>query len=527
MIRVSNITCTIDSDTEKIVNKALKKIKARREDLFSFSVYRQSLDARKKNNLFFVYTLDMEIKNEEKYIGKDVRIIQEKKYEIRKTDVVPTTRPIIVGFGPAGMFAALVLAEAGMKPIVFERGGNVDERSASVNEFFKNGILDANSNVQFGEGGAGTFSDGKLTTRVKHPYGRRVLDVLIEHGAKEEIKYAAHPHIGTDVLIDVVRRIRMKIIELGGEIHFNSIVTDFKTNNNKITGVIVNNGEVFESDYVNIAIGHSARDTIYKLHDIGTDLESKEFAVGFRVEHKRELIDKAQYGEFAGNKHLGTAEYRLTHTTSNDRGVYTFCMCPGGVVVASSSIEGHVVTNGMSYNARDEENSNSAVLVQAKFEDFGDDLFSGIRFQEHLEKTAFELGGSDYKAPAQRVGDYIDNKISTDLGNIIPSYKPGVKLSNLNELFNDEMNSSLKEGLLNFDRKINGFVEHGILTGVESRTSSPIRILRDKNTFESLSISGLFPSGEGAGFAGGIMSAAIDGMKIGHAIIDKMEKENE
>ncbi|MGL4372677.1 MAG: NAD(P)/FAD-dependent oxidoreductase, partial [Turicibacter sp.] len=423
-------------------------------------------------------------------------------------------------------FSALILAEMGYNPIVFERGGSVEDRVKSVQDFWKDGILDPNSNVQFGEGGAGTFSDGKLTTRVKDLRGRKVLEALVEAGAPEDILYTAHPHIGTDLLREVVKNIREKIISLGGEIHFNTTVTDFMIEEGQIKGIKIKGGDTIETEHVIIAIGHSARDSFYKLHERGVTFSQKAFAVGARIEHPQAIVNKAQYKEFANHPKLGAADYRFAHTASNGRGVYTFCMCPGGTVVPSSSEKGRLVTNGMSENARKEANANSGLLVQIYPSDFeSDHPLAGIEFQRRLEEKAFGLGGSDYTAPAQLVGDFMKGQASKTLGTVKPSYARGVKLTNLNKLLPDYVITAMQEGIKIFDNKMRGFgMKDAILTGVETRSSSPVRMDRDSDTCQSVDVKGVYPAGEGAGYAGGIVSAGIDGIKCAEAIIRQYKK---
>ncbi len=525
MLRISQIKLSINESESALQPKLIQALNIKEADHLSYTIFKQSIDARRRDRLDFVYTVDAEVVNEKAILAKKLTNVIEAPvvaYEYPTPGEKSLThRPVIVGFGPAGMFAALILAEMGYRPIVIERGGAVDERVAAIEGFLKEGKLNPESNVQFGEGGAGTFSDGKLTTRVKDLRGRKVLEAFVEAGGPEEILYTAHPHIGTDVLRGVVKNIREKIIALGGEVRFNTRVNEFMIENGQITGVKVSGGDVIESQHVIVAIGHSARDTFYALHDKGVDMTAKPFAVGLRVEHPQTLINKAQYKDFAGHKRLGAADYRLTHTASNGRGVYTFCMCPGGVVVPSSSEKGRLVTNGMSYHARDEVNANSGVLVQVHPQDFeSDHPLAGVEFQRRLEEKAFGMGGSTYAAPAQLVGDFIAKKASKQLGSVTPSYALGVKLTNLHKLLPPYVSEALVEGLQAFDRKLRGFSMHdAVLTGVESRSSSPVRIDRHPDFLHSINVEGLYPAGEGAGFAGGIVSAGIDGIKCAEAII--------
>ena len=500
-------------------------LKIKESDLLSYTIFKQSIDARRRDRLDFVYTVDVAVENEAAILAKKLPNVIEAPVVAYEYPTMGekelTKRPVIVGFGPAGMFAALVLAEMGYRPIVVERGGAVEDRVLAIENFWKEGKLNPESNVQFGEGGAGTFSDGKLTTRVKDLRGRKVLDAFVEAGGPADILYTAHPHMGTDIIRHVVKNIREKIIALGGEVRFNTRVNEFLIENGQISGVKVSGGDVIESNHVIVAIGHSARDTFYALHDKGVDMTAKPFAVGVRVEHPQTLIDKAQYKEFAGHKRLGAAEYRLTHTASNGRGVYTFCMCPGGVVVPSSSEKGRLVTNGMSYHARNEENANSAILVQVQPSDFGSDHpLAGVEFQRRLEEKAFGMGGSSYVAPAQLVGDFLNRRVSKTIGSVTPSYAIGVKLTNLHKLLPDYVADAMVEGIQAFDRKLRGFaMADAVMTGVESRSSSPVRIERHPDELHSINVTGLYPAGEGAGFAGGIVSAGIDGIKCAEAII--------
>ena len=526
MIRISQLKVNIDEDKDILPSLIAKKLKIKATDITSYRIYKESIDAR-RGTVTFVYTVDANIANEESILAKklpDITTSPDLTYKIPFHFKKPVKeRPVIIGFGPTGIFAALLLAESGLRPIVLERGEDVDARVNSVENFFFKGILNPSSNVQFGEGGAGTFSDGKLTTRVKDLRGRKVLEELVVAGAPKEILYTSHPHVGTDLLREVIKNIRKKIVALGGEVHFNVRVDDILIENNQLHGLITDNGKTYKTSYVILAVGHSARDTFELIHDKNIDIQSKPFAVGARIEHPQALVDKAQYKEFANHPKLNAAEYRLTHQSANGRGVYTFCMCPGGIVVPSSSEVGGVVTNGMSEHARDATNANSAILVQVTKEDFNDNHpLAGVEFQRQLEQKAFDLAGSTYKAPAQRVGDYLSNVNSdtTKLGDVLPSYPIGVTMTNLNDLFPSYVNESLKEGLRAFDKKLKGFsMSDAILTGVETRSSSPVRITRDPETLQSISVSGLYPAGEGAGYAGGIVSSAIDGLKCAEALI--------
>lgn len=523
MLRVSNLHLNLDQSMELLERRLMKKLNIVRADLVSMNIYKESIDARKKSQIFFRYTLDCVVKNEKEVLARnipDVSIAPDLSYQAPIAgDKELSVRPIVIGFGPAGMFSALSLAQQGYCPIVYERGGDVDSRIAAVESFWENGVLNERSNVQFGEGGAGTFSDGKLTTRVKDLRGHKVLAELVEAGAEKEILYEAHPHIGTDKLRNIVKKIREDIIALGGEVHFNHQLDDMIIENDQLSKLVIN-GETIECGPVILAIGHSARDTFSMLHDHHVEMLAKPFAVGVRIEHPQTMIDEAQYGEAFEHPRLPSAEYRLTHKARNGRGVYTFCMCPGGVIVPSTSHEGHLVTNGMSEHARDKENANSGLIVQVGPEDFGNHPLDGVKFQEELERKAFIMGGGNYQAPAQLVSDFLKNRPSLAIGSIKPSYSLGVNLCDLNELFPDYISDALKEGILAFDRKIKGFAQaDAIMSGVESRSSSPLRILRDQDSFIASKTNNLYPCGEGAGYAGGIVSAAIDGIRCAEAII--------
>ena len=530
MVRISQLKIGIDESIETLPLLIAKKLKIKETQIQNYRIFKESIDAR-RGIITFVYTVDVTLSNEASILDKKIPNVSPTpnlEYEMPpRRDGIPSKRPIVIGFGPAGMFAALLLAQSGYHPIVFERGGSVEERLKSIDHFWQNGILDPESNVQFGEGGAGTFSDGKLTTRVKDLRGRKVLEELVRAGAPEEILYEAHPHIGTDLLREVVVNIRKTIVDLGGEIHFNTKVDDFMIADGKVQGVKTshrfepNKSQKFASDHVILAVGHSARDTFEQLYAHKIEMVAKPFAVGARIEHPQKLINKAQYKAFADHPRLGKASYRLTHQASNERGVYTFCMCPGGYVVPASSEAKMVVTNGMSEHARNETNANSAILVQIQLDDFpSDHPLAGIAFQRELEKKAFVAGGANYQAPAQLVGDFLANRSSVALGKIEPSYALGVHLTNLHDLFPKAICDAMVEGINAFDKKISGFAMHdAVLTGVESRSSSPVRITRDSETLQSTNLSGFYPAGEGAGFAGGIVSSAIDGLKCAECLI--------
>lgn len=517
MVRLSNIKIRKDMNDKELFEEIYKKYRINPKSFTEKRIIKKSIDARNKNDIFYNYTVEISCKNEGK-IKNAQKVIETEDIVIeikRKSNV----RPIIIGAGPAGLFSALTLVKNGIKPIVIEQGKNVDERKADVDEFLKSGKLNTMSNVQFGEGGAGTFSDGKLTSGIHNPLCKNVLQEFYNFGAPKQILYMNKPHIGTDNLINIIKNMRNKIIELGGTFLFNEKVVDFEIQGSRIVAVKCNSGKTFETDTVILAIGHSARDTFEKLYEKGVKMEKKNFSVGVRIEHKQEMINKSQYGENT-KLNLPPAEYKLVYH-GKDRSCYTFCMCPGGTVMASSSEENTIVTNGMSKFARDGENANSAVLVNVTPDDFkGDSPLEGMYFQKMLEQEAFKLGGSNYFAPIQRFEDFKNNKKSTFIGEIKPTYKPGVTLSNLNEILPDFVSKTLVEGIEYFEKSIKGFANpDAILTGAETRSSSPVQITRNEK--KESNISGLYPCGEGAGYAGGIMSAAVDGIKCAIAVLEK------
>ncbi|SEF62923.1 hypothetical protein SAMN05660865_00641 [Caloramator fervidus] len=526
-VRINNIRLSIEDDPKSLIYIAAKTAKIKVEDIRNFKIIKESVDARRKGKIDFVYQVIFECPNEmlvvEKVGSKDV--LYEEKQEALKIEYGKeklSHRPVVIGLGPAGLFAGLLLAQHGYKPIIFERGKCVDERDKDIDIFWKEGILNTESNIQFGEGGAGTYSDGKLTTRIKDKRCDFVLEEFVKAGAPQEITYVAKPHIGTDILKTVVKNIRNKIISLGGEIHFNSKVTDFKIVDGKINSVVVNGNIEVPCDVVILAIGHSARDTYEVLFKKGLMISQKPFAIGVRIEHLQSMIDENQYGKFAGHPRLKAADYRLTYTTKEGRPVYSFCMCPGGIVVAASSEENMVVTNGMSEYARDKENANSAIVVGVNPSDFGSSHpLAGVEFQRHYERLAFEVGKGGYLAPVQLVGDFLKDSLSKKIGKVKPSYPRGYNFALLKNCLPKFVVDSLKEALLEFDKKIKGFAGYdAILTGIETRTSSPIRMERNEY-LESVNISGLYPTGEGAGYAGGIISAAVDGIKVAERIMQK------
>ena len=513
MIKITNIKIKADLSDDELFEKIYKKYKINKNDVTERRIIKKSIDARNKADIFYNYSVELECKNENKI--KNVQIVKkEEPFKIivnRKS----SKRPVIIGAGPAGLFSALTLAQNGIKPIIIEQGKTVDERKKDVEEFQKTGELNTLSNVQFGEGGAGTFSDGKLTSGIHNPLCKIVLKEFYNFGAPEQILYINKPHIGTDNLINIIRNMRNEIIKLGGEFLFNEKVTDFEFENSKVTAVICS--KRIETDTVILAIGHSARSTFEKLYEKGVKMEKKNFSIGVRIEHKQSMINKSQYGEITKLK-LPPAEYKMAYHGEN-RSCYTFCMCPGGTVIASSSEPETIVTNGMSVYARNGENANSAVLVNVTPNDFkGESPLEGMYFQKDLEQKAFKLGGSNYNAPIQRFEDFENNVKSTHIGEIKPTYKPGVTLSNLNEILPDFISKTLIEGIKYFDKSIKGFAHpDAILTGVETRSSSPVQITRNEN--KQSNIKGLYPCGEGAGYAGGIMSAAVDGIKCAIAVL--------
>ncbi len=527
MLRVSNIKLSIDDDKSKIKSTLIKKLKIKEKELVKYFIYKESIDARKRGKIDFVYTVDVVVNNESKILKKklkDVVEIKQREYiGVASGGQKLENRPVVIGSGPAGLFASLVLAQRGYMPIMLERGLDVDNRTKDINNFWTERKFKNNSNVQFGEGGAGTFSDGKLTTRIKDIRCRKVLEEFVNFGAPDEILYANKPHVGTDILKNVVKNIREEIIRLGGSVKFDAKVTQINVEGSKIKSVVVNDEETIETNVVILAIGHSARDTYEMLYEKGVKIIQKPFAIGARIEHPQILINKSQYKEFYNHEKLGAADYKLIEHTSNGRTAYTFCMCPGGTVIASASEEGEVVTNGMSEHARDKENANSAFLVNVKPSDFGSDHpLAGVEFQRKYEKLAYELGGRNYNAPVQLVGDFLQDRVSTDLGKVKPSYKPGYTFANLRDCLPEFVCETMKEALPKLDKKLNGFSMYdAVLTGVETRSSAPIRIVRDEETLESVSVQNLYPCGEGAGYAGGIVTAAVDGIKCAEKIIEQ------
>ena len=517
MYRIRQVKIKVEDDSiENLLLKVAKKVKIDRSKILNYKIIKKSIDARNKNEIFFVYEIDIDV-NEKVKLTSDIIIAPSSEYIFppagnKKLD----KKIVIVGSGPAGLFCGYLLAKYGYNPLIIERGEKVEDRINTVNNFWKTGKLNPNSNIQFGEGGAGTFSDGKLNTLVKNENNRMnfVYETFTQFGANEDILYSYKPHIGTDVLVKVVRNIREEIIKLGGSFRFNTCLTDIKVENDKLKSIIVNNCEEIETNDLILAIGHSSRDTFNMLNNHHIEMSAKPFAVGLRVIHNQEQINESQYGKKYKDM-LGSAPYKLTYKASNNRGVYSFCMCPGGYVVNASSEENRLVVNGMSYSKRDSKWANSAIIVTVFPRDFGENPLDGIKFQEKLEEKAYELGNG--LIPIQLLEDYYKDRVTTSFKSIVPDFKGRYAFSNLNDLLPDELNNSIKEAFNSFGRKIKGFSNPDtVLAGVESRTSSPIKIKRTDNFVSN--IEGIYPCGEGAGYAGGITSAAIDGIKVAEAI---------
>jgi uncharacterized protein len=553
-LRITEIKLPLDHAPEAIEQAVLERLQIGKHQLVSVSIFRRGFDARKRSDIHFIYTLDIVTNN-----NQQVFELQKRGHHAGRIAQTPDTqykfvarapnrlfkRPVVIGTGPCGLFAALTLAQMGFAPLILERGSVVRERTKDTWGFWRKSQLKTESNVQFGEGGAGTFSDGKLWSQVKDPlfHGRKVLEDMVRAGAPEEIMYVSKPHVGTFRLVKVVEFLREEIIRLGGEYRFDCKVTDLQIENGQVRGITLEDGTQIEAEHIVLAVGHSARDTFEMLHNRGVYVEAKPFSVGFRIEHPQSLIDRARFGEFAGNELLGAADYKLVHHATNGRSVYSFCMCPGGTVVAATSEEGRVVTNGMSQYSRNERNANAGIVVGINPVDYDFDVFgqplvkeserghplAGIRFQRAIESGAYQLGGHTYEAPGQRVGDYLSAIASTSIGSVEPSYKPGVHLTNLGSTQQPSLPmyaiDAIRQAIPVFAKQIRGFdMPDAMLTGVETRTSSPIRIKRHEERqhhpaqYQSINTMGLYPAGEGAGYAGGIMSAAIDGIKVAEAV---------
>lgn len=526
MIRVRQVKVRVnDNDISKIKMVVAKKIKTNVNEIKNIEIVKRSLDARYKPDLFYIYEVDIDVNNEIDILNRnksnsDVSVSIDDRYVMpTKGDIVLDKRIVIVGSGPAGLFCAYLLAKMGYKPLVIERGEKLEDRVLTVENFWNNGKLNKESNVQFGEGGAGTFSDGKLNTLTRDKFNRcrYVFETFVECGADKDIMISNMPHIGTDVLRDVVKNLRNKIIDMGGEFRYNSCLTKININNDKVSSIEINNDELIDVSVLVLAIGHSARDTFEMLNNIGLNMEAKSFAIGIRIQHPQEIINVNQYGS-GYYKNLGAASYKLTYKANDGRGVYSFCMCPGGYVVNASSEPDRLAINGMSYHKRDSANANSAIVVTVTPDDFGNGILDGINFQRELEENAYKLGNGNI--PIQTLGDYYKNRESINLGKVKPIFKGSYSLSNLNNLYPEYINKSLKEAIIHFGSKIKGFDESdSIIAGVESRTSSPVRIVRNEDYVSN--IDGIYPCGEGAGYAGGITTSAIDGIKVAEAIIGK------
>ena len=532
MIRISNLQLPLEHDDQALKQAILARLSIQANDLLDFVVHRRGYDARKKSKIVLIYTLDVNTNQNEHLLASMaddhlIKLSPDMSYKfVAQAPAKLEDRPLVIGFGPCGLLVGLVLAQMGYKPIILERGAAVRQRTKDTFGFWRKKILNTESNVQFGEGGAGTFSDGKLYSQVKDPnhYSRKVLTEFVTAGAPEEILFVSKPHIGTFRLVSMVEKMRAQIIQLGGEIRFDTRVDEVHIDAGQITGLTLASGEVLHSKHIALAVGHSARDTFQMLFDKKVYIEAKPFSIGFRIEHPQSLIDEARFGANAGNEILGAADYKLVHHCTNGRSVYSFCMCPGGTVVAATSEEHQVVTNGMSQYSRAERNANSAIVVGVDPSDYPGDALAGIELQRQLERKAYVLGGGNYDAPAQTVGDFLKAKPSQQLGSVEPSFKPGVKLTDLSDALPDYCIAAIREAIPVFNRKVKGFaLADALLTGVETRTSAPICIKRGKD-LQSINTQGLYPAGEGAGYAGGIMSAAIDGIKIAEAMALSMNK---
>ena len=533
MLRIQELKLPLDHPEPALRQAILKRLGVSDQNLVSFTVFKRAYDARKTSAIQLIYTIDADVKDEPsvlKRLSRDKQIVPTPDLDYRPPLQAQSgaKRPVVVGMGPCGLFAGLLLAEMGFNPIILERGKIVRERTVDTFKFWRKGVLNPGSNAQFGEGGAGTFSDGKLYSQIKDPrhLGRKVLTEFVEAGAPDEILYVSKPHIGTFRLVSMIEHMRGKIERLGGEIRFEHQVTDIllheRHGEKQVAGVVLANGEAIETNHLVMALGHSARDTFEMLHGRGVFFEAKPFSIGVRIEHPQSIIDCARFGPSAGHPILGAADYKLAHHASNGRSVYSFCMCPGGTVVAAASEDGRLVTNGMSQYSRHERNANAGIVVGVTPEDFPEDAranpLAGIAFQRHWEEKAYVAGGASWFAPCQLVGDFLKNQPSTALGSVIPSYKPGVTPTDLNLCLPEYATTAMREALQAFGRQIQGFsMDEAVMTGVETSTSSPVRMTRGAD-FQSLNVKGLYPSGEGAGYAGGILSAAVDGIKVAEAL---------
>ncbi|NGZ85976.1 NAD(P)/FAD-dependent oxidoreductase [Duganella aceris] len=544
MLRLNEVKLPLNHTEDALPAAILARLDIPAAELIGFTVFKRSYDARKKSAIVLIYSLDIEVKDEAALLQRlkhDAHLMPspDTSYkfvahgeQLQGHDQNP--RPVVIGTGPCGLFAALILAQMGLRPIILERGKEVRERTVDTFGFWRKRELNPESNVQFGEGGAGTFSDGKLYSQIKDPkhYGRKVLTEFVKAGAPEEIIYVSKPHIGTFRLVKMVEQMRANIEAMGGEYRFSSKVVDIeieqREGGGQVRGLTLESGEKIVTNHVVLAIGHSARDTFEMLYARGVYIEAKPFSIGFRVEHPQSLIDACRFGPNAGHPILGAADYKLVHHASNGRAVYSFCMCPGGTVVAAASEPGRVVTNGMSQYSRNERNANSAIVVSISPEvDYPGHPLAGIEFQRRLEEKAFELGGGTYNAPGQLMGDFVAGRASTAFGTVVPSYKPGVHLTDLAQALPEFAVTALREAFPAFDKQIKGYFKHdALLTGLETRTSSPIRIKRRDDTLQSLNTRGLFPAGEGAGYAGGILSAGVDGIKVAEAVALSMAADN-
>jgi len=539
MLRLNEIKLPLNHEEPELAQAILARLKISPQQMLGFTVYKRSYDARKKSNISLIYSVDVETTDDAGILARRA----DDKHLMASPDMAykfvahgvnadgKQPRPVVIGMGPCGLFAALILAQMGLKPIILERGKTVRERTKDTFGFWRKRVLNPESNVQFGEGGAGTFSDGKLYSQISDPkhYGRKVLTEFVKSGAPEEIIYVSKPHIGTFRLVKMVENMREEITALGGEIRFEQRVTDFDIREEngvrQVRGLHLASGEYIETNHVVLAIGHSSRDTFQTLYDRGVYIEAKPFSIGFRVEHPQSLIDQCRFGPNAGHPILGAADYKLVHHASNGRAVYSFCMCPGGTVVAAASEPGRVVTNGMSQYSRAERNANSAIVVSiSPEEDYPGHPLAGIELQRRLEEKAYVLGGSNYNAPGQLMGDFVAGRASSDVGAVVPSFKPGITWTDLATILPDYAVVALREAFPAFDKQVKGYFKHdAVLTGLETRTSSPIRIKRNNDDLQSLNTRGLFPAGEGAGYAGGILSAGVDGIKVAEAVALSMQ----